>query len=225
MRVMREIPEEKMATFPLKLDLRKDIEDEIRNSGVKIKEIRMREIGFNKNLDRNIKLEIVKYRASDGDEYFLQLVNKDDILFGLLRLRIFEDDSFQPHSPLDYSREVARPPQSLSRFARIDNNASLKNKVKFVKNQIKASQSKNINKLAVVRELHIYGQALNLGAKDENASQHKGMGKWLMDEAEKIVKENKIKKLAVISGVGVRGYYRKLGYKLKGSYVVKNIKI
>lgn len=53
------------------------------------------------------------------------------------------------------------------------------------------------------------------------ASQHRGLGKWLMKEAEKIVKDNKIKKLSVISGIGVREYYKKLNYELEESYVVK----
>ena len=44
-----------------------------------------------------------------------------------------------------------------------------------------------------------------------------------MDEAEKIIKtETDYKKLAVIAGIGVREYYKKLGYKLKGTYMVKN---
>ena len=53
--------------------------------------------------------------------------------------------------------------------------------------------------------------------------QHSGLGKKLVAEAEKIAKKNKAKELAVISGVGVRGYYRKLGYKLRNTYMVKKI--
>jgi len=77
-------------------------------------------------------------------------------------------------------------------------------------------------KQAVVRELHVYGQALTLGQKGE-ISQHKGLGKWLMSEAEKIAKQERAKELAVISGIGVCEYYRKLGYFLKDTYMVKNI--
>lgn len=44
-----------------------------------------------------------------------------------------------------------------------------------------------------------------------------------MEEVEKICKKNKIDKLAVISGVGVRDYYRKLGYKLENTYLVKKM--
>ena len=74
-----------------------------------------------------------------------------------------------------------------------------------------------------IRELHTYGQLLDIGAKNNKASQHKGMGKKLMLEAEKIVKKNSIDKLAVISGVGVRGYYKKLGYKLENGYMIKKL--
>jgi elongator complex protein 3 len=44
-----------------------------------------------------------------------------------------------------------------------------------------------------------------------------------MEMAEKIAKVNNYKKLSVISGVGVREYYRKLGYKLKNTYMVKEL--
>ncbi|MFZ2189222.1 MAG: tRNA uridine(34) 5-carboxymethylaminomethyl modification radical SAM/GNAT enzyme Elp3 [Candidatus Magasanikiibacteriota bacterium] len=79
------------------------------------------------------------------------------------------------------------------------------------------------NSLAYIRELHTYGQLLELGTKNKSASQHKGLGKKLVEEAEKISKKNKYKKIAVISGVGVRGYYRKLGYKLQQTYMIKKL--
>ncbi len=80
-----------------------------------------------------------------------------------------------------------------------------------------------IKKAAFVRELHTYGQLLEIGKTDKKASQHQGMGKKLLKEAEKIAKKNGFKKIAVISGVGVRNYYKKAGYKKKGSYMVKAI--
>lgn len=78
---------------------------------------------------------------------------------------------------------------------------------------------------AVIRELHTYGQLLPIKRKSFLKSpQHKGLGKKLIKEAEKMAKkEFKLKKIAVISGVGARDYYRKLGYKLKNTYMVKNI--
>jgi elongator complex protein 3 len=76
---------------------------------------------------------------------------------------------------------------------------------------------------AIVRELHVYGQMLNVGkAGDKESSQHKGYGLRLMQEAEKITKEEfGVHKLSVISAVGTREYYKKLGYIKNGPYVSK----
>jgi elongator complex protein 3 len=49
------------------------------------------------------------------------------------------------------------------------------------------------------------------------------LGKKLIEQAEAIVRSKRIEKLAVISGVGVRDYYRKWGYELENTYMVKNI--
>ncbi|MDD4607355.1 MAG: tRNA uridine(34) 5-carboxymethylaminomethyl modification radical SAM/GNAT enzyme Elp3 [Patescibacteria group bacterium] len=84
-------------------------------------------------------------------------------------------------------------------------------------------QNLNLIDCALVRELHTYGQLINLNSKNKQASQHKGWGKKLMIQAEKITQKNNYSKLAVIAGIGVREYYRKLGYKLDGTYMVKNV--
>lgn len=76
---------------------------------------------------------------------------------------------------------------------------------------------------AFIRELHTYGQLVEIGQQKKGASQHLGLGKRLVAEAEKIAQKNQVKKLAVISGVGVRGYYKKLGYKLDNTYLVKKL--
>ncbi len=74
-----------------------------------------------------------------------------------------------------------------------------------------------------IRHLHTYGKLYPFGPKTQISPQHKGLGKKLVREAEKISqKEFGAKKIAVISGIGVRGYYRKLGYKLNNTYMVKN---
>lgn len=80
-----------------------------------------------------------------------------------------------------------------------------------------------IKNCAFIRELHTYGQLVGIGKTEKEASQHKGMGKKLLKTAEKIAKKNGYKKLAVISGVGVRDYYRKNGYKKIGTYMIKSV--
>jgi len=76
---------------------------------------------------------------------------------------------------------------------------------------------------AVIREVHTYGQMVPI-AERKSAPQHKGFGQRLLKEAERIAKEEfGLSKIAVISGVGARGYYRKNGYRLKETYMVKNL--
>ena len=81
---------------------------------------------------------------------------------------------------------------------------------------------------AIIRELHIYGQMEWLKeekiekSKNEK-SQHKWFGKQLMEIAEQISQWHNYKKLSVISGIWVRAYYRKLGYKLEWTYMTKKL--
>ncbi len=75
---------------------------------------------------------------------------------------------------------------------------------------------------ALIRELHVYGSSVKIGEKGKGI-QHRGFGKKLLKKAEEICKKNNIKKIIVISGVGVREYYRKLGYKKEGVYMVKKL--
>ena len=74
----------------------------------------------------------------------------------------------------------------------------------------------------LIRELHVYGELVPVGQNKK--IQHAGLGKMLMREAERIVALSGYKKIAVIAGVGVRGYYRKFGYKLKNSYMVRDLR-
>ncbi len=79
-------------------------------------------------------------------------------------------------------------------------------------------------KTGLIRELHVYGQQIPIGKKGlGNTAQHHGFGKRLMKKAEEIAKDSGMESIAVISGVGVREYYRKLGYKLKGPYMCKEV--
>lgn len=79
-------------------------------------------------------------------------------------------------------------------------------------------------KTALIRELHIYGEALPLGVRKDEAWQHKGYGKNLLYEAEKIASEEYgYRKILVTSAVGVRQYYATHGYKLEGPYMAKQI--
>ncbi len=79
---------------------------------------------------------------------------------------------------------------------------------------------------ALVRELHVYGKMIPVGSRDldEAAAQHREFGSKLLNEAERIAAEElDARKIVVISGVGVRKYYYKRGYKPDGPYVSKKL--
>ncbi|KAK3877099.1 hypothetical protein Pcinc_018171 [Petrolisthes cinctipes] len=76
--------------------------------------------------------------------------------------------------------------------------------------------------VSIVRELHVYGSVVPVNARDPTKFQHQGFGTLLMEEAERIAREEHgAHKISVISGVGTRNYYRKLGYHLDGPYMTK----
>jgi elongator complex protein 3 len=79
----------------------------------------------------------------------------------------------------------------------------------------------------LIRELHTYGEHLPLGAHPHpgQAAQHRGFGAALMAEAERLAStEFGVTRVAAIAGVGVREYYRKLGYRLEQTYMVKDLR-
>lgn len=164
-RLIRDIPEESIVAGNKITNLRQIMQAR----GVKCSCIRCREVKDGKIGPANIN--IIKYPASGGEEYFLSADSQDNkTLYGFCRLRI---DKNSPIAP------------------------------------------------ALIRELHVYGKLVSIG--NEKKVQHSGLGKKLLAFAEKLARQNKVKKMAVISGVGVREYYKKRGYKLVGNYMVKDL--
>ncbi len=77
---------------------------------------------------------------------------------------------------------------------------------------------------AVVRELHVYGPLVPVGEDPkEGAWQHRGLGRSLLEEAEHLAAERGKEKVAVLSGIGVREYYRRLGYRREGPYMCREV--
>jgi elongator complex protein 3 len=78
---------------------------------------------------------------------------------------------------------------------------------------------------SLVRELHVYGTAVPVAARDPTKFQHQGFGTLLMEEAARIARdEHGAERIAVIAGVGTRHYYRRLGYELQGPYMVQQLR-
>jgi elongator complex protein 3 len=189
-RVVRDIPIKYVKQGCDCANLQQYLIDIMKKEGKMCQCIRCREVK-NKKIDhQNAKLCVTKYRASEGDEYFISFEGfKDEkdnnsTLYGFLRLRLSE-------------------------------NSGMGN------NGVVFDELKNT---ALIRELHVYGQtiAVNKGT-NSTSSQHLGFGTRLLQKAEEIAIQNGYTKIAVISGVGVKEYYRKRGFYDGKYFLLKDI--
>jgi elongator complex protein 3 len=76
---------------------------------------------------------------------------------------------------------------------------------------------------AIIREVHVYGQSVGIGQRDEGKAQHLGLGTKLIERAKVLAAKHGFKKLAVISAIGTREYYRQRGFVDDGLYQVAKV--
>lgn len=77
---------------------------------------------------------------------------------------------------------------------------------------------------AIIREVHVFGQSLEVGTEQSGAAQHTGLGRKLIEKAQSIASSQGYQRLAVISAVGTRAYYAARGFVEGSLYMVKDIK-
>jgi elongator complex protein 3 len=185
MRIQRDLPAQYIEAGPKKGNLRELVELRALSKGIKINEIRFREVGRSLLLKgkklANVEVLVTEYEASGGVEVFISAEDtQNDVLVGLLRLRIPSEKAFRPE---------------------ID------------------------SKTAIIRELHVYGPQLPVGEEPRDIdTQHLGVGAKLLKKAEEVAYSKYDKrKVLILSGIGVREYYRKLGYwrEKNSPYMVK----
>ena len=82
---------------------------------------------------------------------------------------------------------------------------------------------KDLEKAAIIREVHVYGQSLELGEGRTGIAQHSGLGTRLIEKAEETAKAKGFQKMAVIAAIGTRAYYAERGYILGEAYMVKEL--
>ncbi|APV44285.1 elongator complex protein 3 [Dehalogenimonas formicexedens] len=180
-RVLRDIPSEYI-TGGLKNSLRDGVKSILQAQGLNCQCIRCREFGHRKTRNfTELVLRRREYEASGGKELFLSIEDETDTLFGLLRLRIQDQE-----------------PDNLQHIS---------------------------ERIAIVRELHVYGPELQFGEKGRNSAQHRGIGRQLLQVAEKIaLNEFGMEYIGILSGVGARNYYREHGYEFRSGYMIKQLK-
>ena len=81
----------------------------------------------------------------------------------------------------------------------------------------------DLERAAIVRDLHVYGQTLPLGENQAGAAQHRGLGTELVARAEAVARGAGFRRLAVISAIGTRDYYRQRGFEDGELYQVKTL--
>ncbi len=130
---------------------------------------------------------------------------------------------YQPNEKLKMFRENYRASDGKEIFLSFENEKRDK-LFSVLRLRIPCNPSINVLKnSAIIREIHTYGRQLAIAQKGISP-QHKGLGKKLVKKAENIAKkEFNCKKIAVISAIGTRNYYRKSGYRLEESYMTKKL--
>jgi elongator complex protein 3 len=86
-----------------------------------------------------------------------------------------------------------------------------------------ATGMSDLDQAALIREVHVYGQSLPVGAEKHGAAQHAGLGTRLLEKAEAIARADGFKRMAVISAVGTRGYYLERGFERGELYLTKTL--
>jgi len=176
-RVVRDISSFDIFAGNKKSNFRQIVEADLEKRGIKINDIRYREIKDEKIDFSCLKLKNTPYETTVSSEFFLEYVTPEDKIAGFLRLSL-------PKKSVFFEEIVGS---------------------------------------AMIREVHVYGELVEIGKKGDKKAQHIGIGSELIKEAEKIAKENGFEKISVISSIGTRQYYQKKGYNLVGLYQIKKL--
>jgi ELP3 family radical SAM enzyme/protein acetyltransferase len=180
-------------------NLRQVIHERMESQNLKCRCIRCREVGTSPSRVARINeavLMVRSYYASGGKEFFISMETPDEeIIFGFCRLRLTSNGGYV----VDLNKKEKQIPITI------------------------VNAFPYLNHHAFIRELHVYGRTNRVDNDNKADIQHRGLGKKLVAKAEEIALQHGFQKMAIISGVGVREYYRKLGYKLEGAYMTKRI--
>jgi ELP3 family radical SAM enzyme/protein acetyltransferase len=199
-RVIRDIPSHYIHAGNDIPNMRQLLEKKMKEQNLVCNCIRCREVKMKSNAIQEIENTIMvirDYAASGGKEYFISIESVDKkYIYGFCRLRISEEMGY------------------------------VKNKEPSIRNPKSVESKVNLytflNNCAMIRELHVYGKMMSVNNNNSKV-QHRGFGKQLVAKAEEIAKYNGYYKIAIISGVGVRQYYEKLGYNLNNNYMIKEL--
>ena len=210
-RLYRDIPSTSVIGGSKMSNLRQIVQARMKREGIKCRCIRCREIKGERIAVENLTMNVREYEASGGKEFFISFDEKRGERGARAGSGLAGVESVGAGSVGDNGAPVCRLASLLRlRFS----SYSLSGRKHFMK---------ELEGAALIREVHTYGEHVSVAGRPGAAAQHTGLGRRMMQKAEEISRSAGYKKIAVISGVGVREYYRKLGYKLEGTYMVKKL--
>ena len=209
-RVLRDIPS-KFIVGGLRDSLREVVKQRMKQLAIECRCIRCREYGHRAQAGWEIgepRIVRMDYEASGGKEIFLSFEDERETLFGLLRMRI-------------QAKSIARLEQATSQTTP----AARRQQETIRTEPTTRPAEKTDNNSALIRELHIYGPEVPLKQQVPTAAQHKGLGKALLREAERIAREEfQAQQMVVLSGTGAKEYYRsEFGYGSRADYMVRSL--
>lgn len=199
-RMIRDFSSHDIVAGNKKPNLRQLVENRLRSQGdVRgIQEIRFREVATGEVPVDELHMEDVSYGTSNTCEHFLQWVTPENRIAGFLRLSLPDEEYVRSFSA---SGEVG-----------LESGAACSG----------GGRLPVVPGEAMIREVHVYGMATQLGAGGTSA-QHLGLGRRLIERASEISREAGYSRLNVISAVGTREYYRHLGFIDHGLYQQKEL--
>ena len=247
MRIQREIEAPDIISGPKMGNIRQLVLEELKRQGIKCKCIRCREIGLYESKiefsNDDVLLFRTEYNASGGKEIFISFELKDRmVLLGFLRLRIMSDplrkelqaeSNFVTRSsnndisfPIDksFTSAIVRELHVYGTVAKVGEQVKKKQSATTItKSDIVVGNCDNSNDSIQT----MFNPTANEGTLVPNNQvkyQHRGLGRALLVEAERICREEYgLKNISVISAIGTRDYYRKFGYTNNGPYVTKSL--
>lgn len=222
-RMIRDFSSHDIIAGNKKPNLRQLVEARLRDSGRTegIQEIRFREIGTGRVDMGSLRLDIVSYQTSNTSERFLQWITPDNRIAGFLRLSL---------PSAEYIRSVECGPECVAageagrgaahevgRWAAHEDEHGAAREAGPGRATASARVLPVLPGEAMIREVHIYGVATHLG-EDGSSAQHSGLGRRLIERACDIARDAGYERINVISAVGTRAYYRRLGFVECGLY-------
>ena len=212
-RMIRDFTADDILVGNRKTNLRQMVERQIEQSAQTVQEIRYREIGSAQVDMNDLHLNTIFYDTSNTREYFLQWITEDNRIAGFLRLSLprpnGENNEREPGCNIGGEAPVM--------CLRPESQTDLQGVVGELHRQ-----TQEILDTAMIREVHVYGQALSLHTTGDGV-QHLGLGRQLIAKACDIARACGFDAINVISAVGTRQYYRNLGFEDCGLYQRKVI--